>query len=405
MLDSLRYHEEKEIFSTLWELLSADIILELMGKSNPYKPESREHNLTPVTKSLPWLRNMIDNVLERFEMQQWGITFFLTNTDEPFAKSQLEIYQACEVTEIIISTGLTELLNKDELKAVLAHELAHIWFGHHRLTLAFQWFNGAHKEGRLYALTNLYTYWRKLAEISADRASLFVVDDSNNVITSLARQNLKTLASDLNIDMFLEEQRKFFTSKELHYCHNESHPPWELRALAIDFFRKTAPFTGSQSHESIAKNEIQAEQITTLVDRLKVLPKNENQYLEFAFLLAAGNYLIHADGVAHINEITRLRDILARLLHDPDTHLFAETDIYESRRMMSELGNLLITSYPGSGEKTYSLLCSLIIQDNRITQTEKSALEDIASALQIPAAKAAQILLNTLRNEFRPEMK
>ena len=134
MLELSRYPEEREIFNKLREFLSADIIIELMGQSNPNQPEASESQLTPITKSISWLRNLIDNVLEKLEMKQWEITFFLTNTDEPFAKSQLEIYSACEVTEIVISTGLTELLNKDELKAVLAHELAHVRFGHHRLS-------------------------------------------------------------------------------------------------------------------------------------------------------------------------------------------------------------------------------------------------------------------------------
>ena len=96
---------------------------------------------------------------------------------------------------IVINTGILDLLNEAEIRAVLAHELGHIKCGHTILIQMAMWaMNAASALGELtFGIGNfvsqglIYAFyeWRRKAELSADRAALLVVDDLNPVMSSM----------------------------------------------------------------------------------------------------------------------------------------------------------------------------------------------------------------------------
>lgn len=397
MLDSIRLPEEKEHYDKLRNWLAVDTILELMtncgSPGNHCVSSSIPMNVlvTPITRSFGSIRTLLDEVVESLEMTQWEISFFLTADTAPLARSGVEITVHGEQAEIFLSTGLVELLTKDELKAVVAHELAHIFFGHHRITLCCNWLDLNAKQGRLFALANMYHYWRHLAEISADLASLQVTTSPRSAITSLARQNLRSLAPSLDMDLFLSEQKlRLEDGTLLQTRRTASHPPWEFRAIILDHCAKQPT-----SDFSI---------VSEWTEKLKVSPTDAYQFMEFTFLVIAGTYLVRADGAVHTAEINQLCDILARLLHAPEPQLLCLEKQTDCRRPMQDLGQELALAYPAKAEGIFSLLCSLVVQDGRIVSPEKEALADIATALHIPSKTASHLLLGIIRQDFHPVM-
>ena len=171
MLEAIRIPEEKILYDKLWNWLAADTILQLMMQSG-LSGSRRDHNsdsnpLWPIKNSLPDLRRILDRTLEQLFMQHWEVDFYLQGGNAPLASSRIAITEKGELAEVVFSSKLLEPLTRDEIKAVVAHELAHIYFGHARLQLCIDWVDLASKQGRLYALSSLYTFWRQLAEISA----------------------------------------------------------------------------------------------------------------------------------------------------------------------------------------------------------------------------------------------
>lgn len=96
---------------------------------------------------------------------------------------------------VVVNTGLLDLVNQAELRAVLAHELGHVKCGHSVLSQMAIWtMNMASAIGEMtFGLGNLvssglvYAFyeWRRKAELSADRAALLVTDDLPCVIRSM----------------------------------------------------------------------------------------------------------------------------------------------------------------------------------------------------------------------------
>ncbi|MFH7025748.1 MAG: M48 family metallopeptidase [Heteroscytonema crispum UTEX LB 1556] len=98
---------------------------------------------------------------------------------------------------IVINTGILDLLNEAEIRAVLAHELGHIKCGHTILIQMAMWARSvASRVGELtFGIGNFVSQglllaffeWRRKAELSSDRAALLVMDDLNTVMSSMMK--------------------------------------------------------------------------------------------------------------------------------------------------------------------------------------------------------------------------
>lgn len=150
---------------------------------------------------------------------------------------------------IVIHTSLLELLEPDEIQAVIAHELGHLKCEHgvyltaaNIVTLAVgqlsQW-------GALMAqsLQMQMLAWLRCAEFTCDRAGLLVTQDPKimaSVLMKLAGGS-PTLSPQLNVDAFLDQARAYEqTNDELGTLLKSvrtaelTHPVPVLRAREID---------------------------------------------------------------------------------------------------------------------------------------------------------------------------
>ncbi len=401
MLDAVRYPEEKVLYDKLYKWSSAETIIGLIGRVSrnrrPASPMPRTYQITP---SLTEYYRIVNEVVAVLGMDQGTVRFSISESERIGAWTVPRLGEDGFEAEVILSNGLIDVLEADELKAVLAHELAHIAFNHHQLNLCIEWLDIKSKKGRLFALANIYYYWRKLAEISADRAAVLVVKDHQSVISSLARRHLKSLASGLCFDTFMAEQERKLVSLSLNKYQNEQHPPWEFRALVYHHFCRSDFARRLQDGCVVVDDSL--EKVASHVSFLKVSPADESQFLEFAFLMMAGNYIIRSDGNIHRAEINRLRDIMATLLHDPGCEMLMLDNMEQCCGMVKELGDKIAHKYPGKKEEIFELLCTLIVQDGKIDPAEKKAMDEIGLALHLPLDNAARIFLNVLQHEFHP---
>ncbi|MBX3085404.1 MAG: M48 family metallopeptidase [Anaerolineae bacterium] len=122
---------------------------------------------------------------------------------------------------MVLYTGLLELMTDDEIMAVIAHELGHIKAGHVLyLTMASSIRDLSAVVGQLtlgigslvlVGIEAALINWRRRAELSADRASLLVMQDPAPVISVLAKLSggSKRFADELSADAFLDQARAF----------------------------------------------------------------------------------------------------------------------------------------------------------------------------------------------------
>jgi Zn-dependent protease with chaperone function len=127
---------------------------------------------------------------------------------------------------IVVTTALLDLLEEDELRVVMAHELGHIKCGHTTLIQMALWtMNAASVVGELtFGIGNLvssgliYAFyeWRRKAELSSDRAALLACDDVQLVMQTMMKiaGGSQRYAHEVNLDAFLQQSERYHSLNE-----------------------------------------------------------------------------------------------------------------------------------------------------------------------------------------------
>ncbi len=122
---------------------------------------------------------------------------------------------------LVLNSALLDLLSETELRSTIAHELGHLKCGHTTLTQMAMWANMVISgfAEMTFGLSSListglmlsFYEWLRKAELSADRASLLVMDDLNPVLQSMMRLAGGSLkyAHELSLDEFIKQSDRY----------------------------------------------------------------------------------------------------------------------------------------------------------------------------------------------------
>lgn len=158
---------------------------------------------------------------------------------------------------IVVHTSLIELLNMDELQAVIGHELGHLKCDHGvYLTLAnLLTVATSQLPFGPVLMQNLQTQimeWVRCAEFTCDRAALLATQDARTVASVLMKLSggSPTLSPQLNLDAFIEQANSYDAISENEMgemlkrmkTDELSHPVPVLRAREINQWASTPDY-------------------------------------------------------------------------------------------------------------------------------------------------------------------
>lgn len=122
---------------------------------------------------------------------------------------------------LTLNTGLLDLVSEAELRSVIAHELGHIKCGHTTLIQMAIWTTMvvAGLAEMTFGLSSListglvmaFYEWLRKAELSADRASLLVMDDLNPILHSMMKMagGSSKHIHELSLDEFIRQSERY----------------------------------------------------------------------------------------------------------------------------------------------------------------------------------------------------
>ncbi|QKV95000.1 M48 family metallopeptidase [Streptomyces sp. NA02950] len=124
---------------------------------------------------------------------------------------------------IVLTTGLVELLDEEEMRAVIGHEVGHALSGHSvyrtillfltSLALKVAWIPLGNVA--VLALVTALREWFRKSELSADRAGLLVGQDLQASMRGLMKLAGGHHLHEMNVDAFLEQAEEYESSGDM----------------------------------------------------------------------------------------------------------------------------------------------------------------------------------------------
>lgn len=167
---------------------------------------------------------------------------------------------------IVVHTSLIELLNPDEVQAVIGHELGHLKCDHgvyltlaNLLTLATSQLPFGNV--LMQSWQSQIMEWVRCAEFTCDRAALLATQDARTVASVLMKLSggSPTLSPQLNLEAFIDQARAYDAISESETgemlkrlkTDDLSHPVPVLRAREIDRWASTPAYQSLLSNRPL----------------------------------------------------------------------------------------------------------------------------------------------------------
>lgn len=339
--------------------------------------------LTP--RMAPKIAKMADECIEKL-----GVALPL----ELYVYSSPQFNAACFKPEderlfVMFSSSLLEGFTQQELRFVMGHELGHHVYNHHEIPIGYLLRGQQRPEPQL--ALELFA-WSRYAEISADRAGAHCAHNMDAVASSLFKlsSGLTSKVVEFSLDDFVAQ------ADDMQVGDQEpgqgapqsdwfsTHPFSPLRVKALKLFEESELYSGAGSKADL---ELGVQSVLSLMEPSYLEAKTDTaeamRRLLFAGLIAVADA---ADGIS-----TEELEIFAKYFGK-----YAFSDKLDIEKIKGTVP-ARAKEVKAKASQTQAMqvlhdLCVISQADGGVRAPERTVLEEVAEALDIPSTFICQVI-------------
>ncbi|MCQ2189981.1 MAG: M48 family metallopeptidase [Paludibacteraceae bacterium] len=402
ILNTVSIPLEKDLREKIHNALQGNVVDQLLKMSNTndtpnYVKSCYEGSAFKVEKTLmKKYFDICEDVKKALEFKE-EVDFYIVSDASVNAGAYLRPSDDQPHT-IIIHSGLIQLMNDNELKFVIGHEIGHLIERHSELGKLI---NFVYPGAKPVSLTYKISLWNQLAELESDRYGFLACRDLSVGVSALFKitTGLDLDKFDMNIAALLEHNDRSldYLLGDKAVMLGETHPVNPIRIKAMQMFAEK--YTG----------ETEAGEYEKVMDGLFVamskIPSNPLDRHIARFIAVGGLIMASADNVMEKEEYEKILSELSEFLFSPKEFLEEigkEEDLFES--LQNTIIDILEIN-PSGRDGLLAYLIEVAIADSKIDQIEVDLIMELGEKmLGYTKKEIAQIFACQIQSKFQADI-
>lgn len=408
--DDIRLPQEVEMAQDLYDALQGDGLMRLLNMAehpmlnavDKFAQQIENECFVVAKKTAPRYYRLFNEVRERLTYEV-PIRFFIKSDPCPNA---FAVFAPCEKKHIIVIHSSTlQLLNDDEIRQVIGHEIGHLIIKQGKLSPILNTFGAQINDNP--SLHFKVRLWQQLAELSADRFGFLAAPDLYCRISSSMKfasgLDPKNLVDDYAIDYedYINYTEQLVAQFQQSYGVNiDEHPIEALRIQALKIFSQSCFVV----KDGISKDELE-NRTNLLLNVLYNVAESETEVLKAQFHASAGVLIASCDGEINQDELDYIYSRLSEYQIFPRSFLdFVAQNDYFSMFENAVKGLLMLDEdNQALKERILHRLIQISFADQNLHKSEIDLILELAQKfLGYSRKQAAQIFLNIVHEHFMP---
>lgn len=403
--EKIRINEEKDLLTYMQQAFNTSAINALLK----IKTKQEKYSLLPIYMRGDHLHlsqqiggrlhTVSQEILNLFEFTERPVKFCISNDPEVNAFAHFN-HNEDEPHFIVLNSGLVDKMTEDELKFTIGHEFGHLIYAH---SVFINVMNLIYPEGTPPFVNNIYSLWRSLSEISADRVGLLAVTDFEPALSAMFKitcGGLDMMRFQINASNYMAMTDSIISDimTSPHNFSGETYPTNSVRIKALDVFYHSKLRQSFLTKRLYAKDNKLTKKTDELISILQKRPIDKDEYAKLNFLAAAGCYLIKSDEDIVAEEYDELINILSNYHYWPPAYVDSLPKDTDPMEIIDKAAAYIVKNTPQDIHPLFKQLVPLITKDRRIDDKEIDALLIIAEKLKLPKAEAVDEILSAISN-------
>ena len=392
----LQHQLAQQIFNALQGEVTEDIRQKCQGNANDrYFRSAKEGNSLKVNETLlPQFYNLCREVKEKLEFVG-DIDFYITGTSDVNACAYFSNdEQRPHIIEV--NSGLFKLMNEEELKYIIGHEIGHLINCDSMINNLFYFIYPDEEalEKCPEFLVKRVAFYGRLAELGADFYGYIANENLDACVTAVYKMasELDLAQMNVSIDTLIAEnnQRLDYFLKEGGVTDG-SHPVNPIRIRALELF---------------ATAKTQAAFNRGMNDLVWALQKLQYDALDNAiadYIAAAGIFISQMDGKRDKNE----EDFIIRELAAYSLSPYKDLKRVEKGKVVNTLNTAIkdiLEMAPDLKGELFNYFVNMAFADGELNEKELALIYDFGDKLGYHESEIAEFLCNKIRKEFVPSV-